>query len=119
MNMVLAFIGFIAAFALTATLGDLLSEEIRSRLDRVPFTLLRLAACRLPAKLRAKVHDEEWVPEMHRILRGHDARPITRLYHGVRFAVGLWWAAPTIASELDGRSDETSVDWTFARWLRS
>jgi Zn-dependent protease with chaperone function len=83
-------------------LSDLISEEVRTRLDQVPFALLKLASCRLPLEIRADTYKDDWQPELYYILRGDEAKPITRLFHGVRFAVGLWWAAPRIGKELTG-----------------
>lgn len=87
---------------LLAALGELVSDEIRVRLDRVPFALLSAAARRLPSDQREDMHDSNWLPELHHILRGEDAMPITRLVHGVRFALGLWLAVPRISRELEG-----------------
>jgi Restriction endonuclease len=87
---------------LLAALGELVSDEIRARLDRVPFALLSAAARRLPPGQREDMHDNSWLPELHHILRGEDAMPITRLVHGVRFALGLWLAVPRISRELEG-----------------
>ena len=46
-------------------------------------------------------YDDEWLPELTCILKGDDARPITRLYHGTRFAVGILFTARRVASRLD------------------
>ena len=64
-----------------AAIGDLVSEEIRDRLDHLPHAILRLAALRLSPALRDDVYNDEWMPELTYILRGDEARPITRLYH--------------------------------------
>ena len=50
--------------------------------------------------MREDVYNEEWMPELTYILRGDEARPITRLYHGTRFALGILAAARKIARGL-------------------
>jgi hypothetical protein len=55
--------------------GGVASEEVRARLDRLPFAVLRLARSRLPAELRERVHDQEWVPELEHILQHGRAVP--------------------------------------------
>jgi hypothetical protein len=78
-----------------AVLGDLLSEEVRTRLDRVPAYLLELAARRVDADLRVELL-EEWSGELHEILRGAEALPVTRLWRGLRYSAGLLVAAPRV-----------------------
>jgi hypothetical protein len=84
-----------------AVLGELVSEEIRARLDRIPFALLRAAAGRVPLAQRQELYDEAWLPELYHILRGDEAMPITRLVHGTRYALRIWLSAARIANELD------------------
>jgi hypothetical protein len=60
----------------------------------------RLAACRLDPSERAAVYDDEWLPELIYILQGDEARPVSRVYHGVRFALGILIAARRIARDL-------------------
>jgi hypothetical protein len=85
---------------LLAAVGELVSEEIRARLDRIPLALLAAAAKRLPSDQRAELYEHGWLPELHHILRSDEAMPITRLLHGTRYATRLWLAAPTISREL-------------------
>jgi hypothetical protein len=93
--------------------GDIASEEIRGRLDRLPFAVLRLARSRLPAGLRERVHDQEWVPELQHVLQHAELFPLTRLLTGLRFAAGLLIHARAVAAELrpeeaaDGDSGRT------------
>lgn len=100
MSLVWGFLSLVAAM-LVAALGELVSDEIRARLDRVPFALLAAAARRLPADQRADLYEQAWLPELHYVLRGDEAKPITRLVHGSRYAMGLWFAASAIGRELD------------------
>jgi hypothetical protein len=87
-----------AVLALVA--GGVVSEEVRGRLDRLPFAVLRLARGRLPAGLRERVHDQEWVPELEHILKHAELLPLTRLVIGLRYAAGLLVHAGTIAQAL-------------------
>jgi hypothetical protein len=82
-----AVIGVISTLAAVA-IGDLVSEEVRVRLDRFPAAVIRLAARRLPASIRDDWIDE-WLAELRFILRGAEALPITRLVRGTRFAGSL------------------------------
>jgi hypothetical protein len=99
MNVLWVIAAFVGAVTVTIT-HDLISEEARARLDKVPFALLKLAARRLPPNIRARIYNDEWLPELHYILREDEAEPITRLIHGTRFAMSLWRAGPRISREL-------------------
>jgi Domain of unknown function (DUF5753) len=90
----------LAGSLLAAAIGDAVSEEIRDRLDHLPHAILRLAAARLSAADRAARYDGEWLPELTYILKGNEARPVTRLYHGTRFALGILMAARRITRTL-------------------
>lgn len=94
----LLMLGFLGGLAVAA-IGDMVSEEIRARLDRLPHVILRLATRRLPAELRADI-GEEWQAELDHVL--HDARlyPVWRLAVGIHFAAGLHRAAPRVAHSL-------------------
>jgi hypothetical protein len=85
----------VVVFVLAAVLGDLCSKEIRGRLDRVPGALLRMAARRLPSRVREQWL-EEWRGELYEILRGADALPVTRLWRGLRYGLGVVRAAPSV-----------------------
>lgn len=43
--------------------------------------------------MRAATYDDQWVPELTYILEGDESMPVTRLYHGMRFAFGILIAA--------------------------
>jgi len=86
---------------LIAAFGELVSDEIRARLDRVPLALLSAAARRLSPEQRVELYERAWLPELHHILRGDQATPITRLIHGMRYAMRLWLSAPQIRRELE------------------
>jgi len=94
------FLGLLLALII-AVLGELVSDEVRARLDRLPLVLLSAAARRLSSEQRNELYERAWLPELHHILRGEQATPITRLIHGMRYAVRLWLAAPQIMRELE------------------
>jgi hypothetical protein len=97
MGWVWATLGGIVAVTTGKVAGDLVSKEIEGRLDRIPQVLLRLARRRLPPELRVPLHDEWWLPDLQERLRRNDSRPLTRLFTGVRFAIGLALTAPRTA----------------------
>jgi hypothetical protein len=87
-----------AIVVLTGIALDLVSEEARGWLDLVPRGILRFAALRLPEGQRGAIYEDEWLPELDYILRGAEARPVTRLIKGTMFSVGLLFVAKRIAS---------------------
>jgi uncharacterized small protein (DUF1192 family) len=93
-------LGGAGTFTVMAAVGDMVSEEVRDRLDHLPHAILRLAAQRLHPDQRSVIYDDEWMPELTYILKGDEARPITRLYHGTRYAVGILATARRIAGRL-------------------
>ena len=99
MSVVEYVLGLVVA-VLLAVIGELVSDEIRARLDRVPLALLAMAARRLPPQQYKALYVEAWLPELRHVLQGHQATPITRLVHGIRFATSLWLSAPKIGREL-------------------
>lgn len=103
----------IGGLGMTA-IGDMVSEEVRDRLDHLPHAILRLAARRLDPGLREDVYDDEWMPELTYILKGDEARPITRLYDGTRFALGILAAARRIA-----RGSPVPLSWRLRPNWRS
>ena len=93
-----AALGVLGGLGMTA-IGDMVSEEVRDRLDHLPHAILRLAARRLDPAQRVAVYEDEWLPELTYILK--ETRPITRLVHGTRFALGILLSAHRIAGCLD------------------
>jgi len=107
-------LGLVVA-VLLAAVGELVSDEIRARLDRIPQGLLRMASKRLPPEQHRTIYAEAWLPELHHILQGDEATPITRLIHGIRFAASLWLSAPKVGRELSAdRAFVGSADTTWA-----
>lgn len=90
------------------TLGDLVSEEARARLDQIPLTLLRLAIHRLPERLREEV-GQDWWAELDHILHRAQLYPVTRLIVGIRFSASLLFKAPSVAREITDRAARRSL----------
>jgi hypothetical protein len=97
---VFAYVLGLVMAVLLAALGELVSEEIRARLDQIPQAVLAMAARRLSPEQRENLYVEAWLPELHHVLQGDEASPITRLIHGIAFAASLWLSAPKIKREL-------------------
>lgn len=97
----------------TAAIGELVSEEVRDRLDEIPHAILGLAARMLDPGQRETVYHDEWVPELTYILKGSEARPITRLIVGTWYAVGIMVSTRRIARHLHrhapGELDQTAL----------
>ena len=94
-----AVLGIVGGLAMTV-LGDMVSEEARDRLDHLPQAILRLAARRVDSAKREAIYDDEWLPELTYILKGDEARPVTRLFVGTRYAFGILFNARTIIRRL-------------------
>lgn len=82
------FLAVVSGIAVAAA-GEFISEEIRDRLDQLPRGILRLAARWLDPGQRATVYRDEWEPELVYILKGAEARPVTRLITGTWYALGI------------------------------
>jgi hypothetical protein len=85
---------------LIAVLGELINDEIRGWIDYLPRVILRLAARRLDPAGKITIYEDEWLPELSCILRGAEARPISRVILGVKYSGGLLIRARRIASHL-------------------
>jgi hypothetical protein len=92
--------GAVLLAVLAAALLELLKDEVRGQIERIPYGLLRLARARVPAELRESLYDREWLPELRHILEGADRLPLTCLLRGIRYALGILGAARVIADEL-------------------
>lgn len=80
--------GSLAGGFLISTLGGLVSEEAAQRLDRLPHTLISMAARRLPSSIRQETA-EEWSAELRFLLDDEKELPLTRVLLSFRYAVGL------------------------------
>jgi hypothetical protein len=102
-------LGGIATFVIMAALGDMVSEEIRDRLDHLPHAILRLAARQLDETERVILYEEVWLPDLAYILKGDEARPVTRLVVGTWYAVGILFSATQSARHLQEAKAKASV----------
>lgn len=99
--LVIAVLGLAGGF-IGIAVADLVSEEIRARLDKAPEAIIRVAVSRLPVSLREELSDE-WSAELAEILSGSEALPVTRLWVGTRFAIGLLLSSPRVGRALSLR----------------
>ncbi len=79
--------------------GEMLKEEMQTRLCRIPNAVIRVAVLRLPVQSRSELADE-WRSELAFIVNDTEGLPVTRLLRGVRFAGSLLWTAREMAHEL-------------------
>jgi lipopolysaccharide/colanic/teichoic acid biosynthesis glycosyltransferase len=115
MRIAWAFVIGLMGTLVTAVVGDLFSEEARTRLERLPAAVIRFAGRWLPAEVRDEWTDE-WLAELAYILRGTESLPITQLVRGTRFALGHLRSAPAIGRELGtaGQTIKRAIDVTLA-----
>lgn len=95
-----AIIAFLVAL-ITTTVSNLLTEELRSCLDLMPYAVLRLAIRRLPTELRQNVGDE-WLAELHHILHRTKNLPLTQVVLAISYTLGLLRTARRIGRGLRG-----------------
>lgn len=108
----------VVIFLGTTAIGDMVSEEVRDRLDRLPHAILRLAARRIDLRMRAATYQEVWLPDLAYYLKGDEARPVTRLFHGTRFALGILVSARRIACQPDRTTAATAWDESAVKLVR-
>jgi len=104
-------VGVLSGFGLAA-IGDMVSEEVRDRLDHLPHAILRLAGRRLDPAKRVLLYEEVWLPDLAYHLRGDEARPVTRLYHGTCFALGMLASAHRSSRNLSSATSQHLGDAT-------
>lgn len=88
-TLIASFIAILGSFTSLA-LSALVSEELRARINRLPFAILKLAARRLPPELRSEIHNEEWLPELCYLVKDTQVGPVTRLCRATGFALSMW-----------------------------
>ncbi|WP_214105603.1 hypothetical protein [Acrocarpospora catenulata] len=93
MSHVLPVAGAAATFIgllILAIFQDLISEEARVRLERLPFAILRLAALQMPAELREEIYRNHWLPDLEfQLSEEAGAGPITRVIAANRWALSM------------------------------
>jgi hypothetical protein len=84
-----AFLGLVV-LVVGKVMLDMIGKEIEARLPGLCFAVLRLARWRLPAEMRAELHDEALLEDELRTILFHtyQEKPITSLAKGLRFASG-------------------------------
>lgn len=106
-----AVVVLVVALPLRSAVAEMCKEEIRTRLELLPYGLIRLAIWRLPRNVRGDVGGE-WRGELAFILQDTDGLPLTRLARGVRYAASLLLSARSVGLELSG--DEAEVGYIDA-----
>jgi hypothetical protein len=95
-------VGGVAGWVIKAVDDHKIEQKAGIHLGRVPFAILALAVARLPRELRGDLATE-WRAELESVLRKVEGMPsLTRLWRGIRYAVGLLIAAPAVADGLRG-----------------
>ncbi len=95
---------------------EMVVTEARTRLERLPLAILRLARRRLPVSHRDSVYDEEWLPELLFITRESEGLPITRVVRGTNFALGLLVSARSVARRLGSVRTEREPEPDPSGW---
>jgi hypothetical protein len=105
MKTLLILLGALCAGLVASTMGSMVQDEIRTRLTRLPYAILRLAAMLAPAAQREDLR-AEWRSEASAILKETQDVPVTGLLRATWFALGLLARSRAIARELDGTAGE-------------
>ncbi len=84
--------------------GEMMKEEMQTRLCRIPNAVIRVAVLRLPEQTRHELADE-WLSELAFIVNDTEGLPVTRLLRGIRYAGRLLWTAREMAHELAGSQE--------------
>ncbi len=81
-------LGLLGIWLLRDAITEMCKEEIRTRVGRFPYVLLRVVAMRIERALREEAL-HEWRIELDFILSDTDGLPVTRLLRGIHFSVSL------------------------------
>lgn len=98
-----AIAGAFLTAVVVAVLRGLAVKEASSRLDQLPEMLIRLAARRIPREYPGEFRDGlagEWADVLHDVLDDNQGRPVTRMYLGVRCALGFLRTARSVSRGL-------------------
>jgi hypothetical protein len=113
-----AVLGFLAAVVL-GIFRDLVSQELKGRLDLLPHFILRLAATQLNKTQYDTIYKEEWLPELEFILKEAEGLPITRCITGTKYSLGLLISARRIARQLNRALGSSPAEQLFAEGSQS
>lgn len=114
MNTVLAAVGAVAAGAILAMLG----EEVSTRLGLFPRMLIRAAVLLVPRSVRRDYADE-YLAELDAITSSRDGLPLSRLAHGVRYALGVCYAAWMVSRTLGRKPASAAASTAWSALLSS
>jgi hypothetical protein len=95
----------LSAGLLAGAVSGMVQDEIRTRLTRVPYGILRLAARLLPAAQREDLR-AEWRSEASAIFEETKEVPFTGLLRATWYALGLLARGRAVVRELDGTAGE-------------
>ena len=107
-----AVLGFFAAVVL-GIFRDLVSQELKGRLDLLPHFILLLAATQLNETQYDSIYKEEWLPELEFILKEAEGLPITRCITGTKYSLGLLISARRIARQLNRELGSSPAEQLF------
>jgi hypothetical protein len=108
MNTFLLFLGtlvILLAGLVASAVGGMVQDEIRTRLTRIPYGVLCLAALLVPANQRDDLR-AEWRAEVSAIFEETKDVPFTGLVRATWYALGLLARGHAVARELDGTATE-------------
>lgn len=109
---VVALVGVFFGSMVWAAVTEMFKAEVRTRLDGLPYMLIRLAARRIPRTDRNDLTDE-WQAELDFVLHGTEGLPLTRLLRGVLFSADLLLrGAAGVAREI--KAAKTRPNWRLA-----
>ena len=106
-------LGFVAAVVL-GIFRDLVSAEIKGRLELLPHFILRLAAAQLNEAQFESIYKAEWLPELDYILQKAANLPVTRCIIGTKYSFGLLISARRIARQLNRELGASHAEQLFA-----
>jgi hypothetical protein len=98
-------ITFVVVFALGALTQEMFGREGETLLLKVPGQILRWARRRASAEYRDELY-KEWLGVLDEAADDLKGRPVSELLFGLRFAVGVLYAAPIITRERERAAAE-------------
>lgn len=81
-------LGLLGIWLLRDAITDMCKEEIRTRLSRLPYAVLRIVVLRIQRPARQDALSE-WTIELDFILGNTDGLPVTRLLRGIHYSASL------------------------------
>jgi len=106
----LSIAGVLLLGLLTELVKGAVVDEAKTRLERLPLAVLRLARRRLAPEHRDAIYEDEWLPELEFIARETQGLPITRLVRATTYALGLLRSARAVSAALGDLRDPGGAD---------